>query len=284
VLASPKLKILSADGKAALGRVRDLTPSQLPDLFEGDQLVLLGQYLGEEPLTLVVEGNYFGEDRTFQFAFDFEKATTKNAFVPRLWASRKIALLTDAIRDLGADAGLGMAATPASNPKLKELVDEIVRLSKEFGILSEYTAFFAEEGTDLSQPVFLIDEATKQFTEKAIQIRTGYGSVNQDFNNRLQRAQVCVNARNSFLDDKMNRVSIRTVQQVNDRAFYKRGDRWVDSQLVEQAGATPSRVVVVGSEEFRQLAHRLAAQDRQGCIALQGEILLQVDNETVLIQ
>jgi Ca-activated chloride channel homolog len=285
VLASPKLSILSADGKPALGRVRDLTPSKLPDLFEGDQLVLLGQYTGEEPLTFVLDGNYFGEERAFKFQFGFEKATTKNAFVPRLWASRKIAILTDAIRDLGADAGLGLAAaTPASHPKMKELIDEIVRLSKEFGILTEYTAFFAEEGTDLSKPVFLTDEATKQFTEKAVQIRTGYASVNQDFNNSLQRSQMCLNARNSFLDDKMNRVSISTVQQINDRAFYKRGDRWVDSQLVEQAGEAPKRVVTIGSEEFRQLAQRLAAQDRQGCITLQGEILLQIDSETVLIK
>ena len=32
---------------------------------------------------------------------------------------------------------------------MKELVDEIVRLSVEFGILTEYTSFLATEGTDL---------------------------------------------------------------------------------------------------------------------------------------
>ena len=80
------------------------------------------------------------------------------------------------------------------------------------------------------------------------------------------------------------RVSISTVQQVNDRAFFKRGNRWVDSSLMDKADATPKRIVTVGSEEFRQLAYRLAAQSRQGCVALSGEILLNVDGEAVLIR
>ena len=82
----------------------------------------------------------------------------------------------------------------------------------------------------------------------------------------------------------MNRVSISTVQQVNDRAFYKRGNRWVDSSLVDQATAMPKKIVEVGSEEFRQLAGRLAEQSRAGCAALNGEILLNVDGEMVLIR
>src|SRR6185369_3288875 len=120
--------------------------AKLPDLFEGEQLVVLGQYTGDDALTFVLDGNFFGKQRRFKFKFTLDKATTENAFVPRLWASRQIASLTDAIRDLGAD---GAATTAAANPKVKELVDEIVRLSKEFGILTEYTAFFAREGTDL---------------------------------------------------------------------------------------------------------------------------------------
>ena len=115
-------------------------------------------------------------------------------------------------------------------------------------------------------------------------VRSGYGSVNQSFNNGAQLSQTCVNTRNGYWDANMNRVSISTVQQVNDRAFFKRGNRWVDSSLVDKAEAAPKKVVEVGSEEFRQLAHRLAAQSRQGCVALNGEILLNVDGETVLIR
>src|SRR5262245_9374098 len=118
----------------------------------------------------------------------------------------------------------------------------------------------------------------------AIATRSGYGAVNHSFNNNAQLMQECVNSRNGYWDANMNRVSISTVQQVNDRAFYKRGNRWVDSSLVDQAGATPKRVVEVGSPEFRRLAERLAAQSRQGCVALNGEILLNVDGESILVR
>ena len=170
------------------------------------------------------------------------------------------------------------------NPKAKELVDEIVRLSKEFGILTEYTAFLAREGTDLSQPAVVAAAAQKNFEERAVNTRWGYGSVNQDVNNGYARAQSCVNGRNEYWDASMNRVSISTVQQVNDRAFYKRGNRWVDSALVDQASSAPQRTIDIGSEEFRILTAKLAAQNRQGCIALHGEILLRVDGETILVK
>ena len=75
-------------------------------------------------------------------------------------------------------------------------------------------------------------------------------------------------------------------QQVNDRAFYKRGNTWVDSRLVGQqrAAIKPDRVVAIGSEEFRQLVDKLAASNRQGCVALKGEILLEVDGQKVLVR
>jgi hypothetical protein len=166
---------------------------------------------------------------------------------------------------------------------MRELVEEIVRLSKEFGILSEYTAFLAREGTDLGQPAFALEEAGRNFSERAVGTRWGYASVNQDFNNGYQRGQSCVNGRNSYLDTNLNRVSISTVQQVNDRAFYRRGNRWVDSGIENQNGS-PARVVQFGSEEFRRLAGELAGQNRAGCIALNGEILLRVNGETVLVK
>ena len=281
MLAAPKLRVTDAETEAR-GRVRELTPAKLPDLFEGDQLVLLGQYTGDDPLAFVVQGDYFGKPRTFKFNFSLDKATVKNAFVPRLWATRKIATLVDAVRDSGAET-LPITSTTTSNPRVKELVDEIVRLSKEFGVLTEYTAFLAREGTDLTQPVFIAEAARKNFRDRAINTRSGYASVNQEFNNGAQRAQSCVNARNGYWDANMNRVEVSSVQQVNDRAFYRRGNRWVDSSLVDKT-ESPQRIVEIGSAEFTRLAERLAREGRQGCIALNGEILLKLGGETVLVR
>ena len=121
------------------------------------------------------------------------------------------------------------------SPATRELVDEIVRLSTEFGILTEYTAFLAHEGTDFSQKDKVLSEAENLFRNRAIQTRSGLSSVNQDLNNQYQKGIACVNPRNEYLDAAMNKVATATVQQVCDLAFYKRGDRWVDSRLVTSA-------------------------------------------------
>jgi Ca-activated chloride channel family protein len=281
VLAEPVLKIHSSDGAPAFGRVHELLPSRLPDLFEADQLLVFGRYTGDEPLVFELQGDSAGRKCSFRFKFDFDRATTRNAFVPRLWASRKIGVLTDAIRDLGADMGGG---DPAADPRMRELVDEVIRLSKEFGILSEYTAFLAREGTDLAHTGAIFNEALQNFDSRAVKTRSGLDSVSQSSNNDFKRAQMVDNYRNKFYDAQMNAVEISTVQQINDRAFYKKGGRWIESSLVDEANPGRPRVVRFGSEEFRHLAERLAAENRQGAITLKGEILLRIDGENVLIR
>ncbi len=287
VLADPRLDIIGRPKEiAALVRVRDVIPSRLPDLFEGDQLVVLGQYIEDDPLVFKLSGNYLGKKRTFRFTFDLDKATTRNAFVPRLWASRKIGVLVDAIRQLGADAGpLPGQRRVVSDPRLKELVDEVVSLSKEFGIMTEYTAFLAREGTDLSRRDQVLAEAGRNFKLRAISARSGLYAVNQSFNNDFQMRQYALNSRNKYFDQNMNRVAITTVQQINDMAFYRRGNRWVDSRIVDkEKEIRPKTEIEFGSEEFRRLALRLAEQGRQGSISLRGDILMVVDGEPILVK
>src|SRR5262249_12148535 len=120
---------------------------------------------------------------------------------------------------------------------------------------------------------------------RAIQTRTGYASVNQDINNQDLKQLACVNPLNKYLSPDMKESATATVQQVCDLAFFKRGDRWIDSRLLAGTSeAQPRRVIPFGSEEFRDLAARLAHEGRQGSIALRGDILLQIDGQPVLIQ
>ncbi len=284
ILAHPELSIRDDDGQPAVGRVRDLIPHRLPDIFDGDQLVLVGQYVGQRPLSLRLTGNYLGRQRTFKFHFELDKATTRNSFVPRLWAQRKIGVLVDAIRSSGADPNTVVAAAP-SDPKLKELVDEIVRISTEFGILTEYTAFLAREGSDLTRHNDVAAEAWRNFNGRAQLTRSGLGSLNQDINSVQQKNASQLNYNNRFWDANMNRVQISSVQQVADRAFYRKGNRWVDSRIVDKTEqAQAQRVVDFGSEEFMQLARRLASENRQGSIMMRGEVMLVVDGQRVLIR
>jgi len=280
VLADVEMDVVKANGEPALGRTRDILPEKLPDMFEGDQLVLLGQYVGKKPVTFKIRGNYLGKKRSFKFAFEFDKANLRNGFVPRLWASRKIAQLIDDVRQMGAEPGCS-----TNDPKAKELIDEIVRLSTEFGILTEYTAFLAREGTNLASMDEISGSARDVLEKRAMRVRSGYGGVNQSFNMRRQKAQSELNIHNYFIDKDMKRVSISNVQQINDRAYYQRHGRWVDSNVVKnESTVKPSRVIEFGSPEFMALAEKLAKENRQGSIALRGDILLMVDGETVLVR
>jgi Ca-activated chloride channel homolog len=275
VLAGTDLQLRDADGGPAIGRVLDVVPGRLPDLFEGDQLVVLGRYVGHEPLRFALGGSYRGHPRSFLFEFPLDGATTDNAFVPRLWASRRIAALSEEIRQSGAARG---------TVRVTELTDEIVDLSTEYGILTEYTAFLALEGTDLSDRDDVMARAAANFQDRAISTRSGIGAVNQSMNQGFQTTQSRLNVRNEFYDAQMNRVAVTDVQQVNDRAFFRRGSRWVDSRLARVEAADPATVIEFGSPEHLALVQRLAAEGRAGSVSLGGEILLQVDGEPVLIR
>lgn len=279
VLADVELEVLGENGKPTYGRTRDILPDKMPDLFEGDQVVLLGQYVGTEPITFKLNGNYLGRKRSFQFTFDFDKASVKNGFVPRLWASRKIAQLIDTVRQMGAEPG-----ATTSDPKVKEMVDEIVKLSMEYGILTEYTAFLATEGTNLADHEQLLG-TTADSLDSVMEVRSGGYGVSQSRNVMEQKGRQTLNMRNTYLNKQMEEVSIANVQQINSQAYYRKGNRWVDSRLVsKEAEIKPARVVEFGTPEYFEVVTRLVAANQQGSIARMGDILLMVDGEAVLVK
>jgi len=294
VLADPQLATLDRSGGVTTQAVRELMPAQLNDVFEGDQIVLLGQYQNEDPLNFRISGNYLSRPRAFDLKFDLTGATTRNAFVPRLWASRKIAKLIEEITKAGAESTANrdprsMPVVPAnsvnSDPKMKELVDEIIRLSTEYGILTEYTSFLATEGTDFSATETVRVMAGQALYANAQQTRTGMGGVTQATNSSAQLAQSRANRSNNFLSQNMQRVEITNVQQITDRTFFRRNNRWVDaSALPREKEVKPDRTIEFGTDEFYQLVDRLVAEGRQGILALSGEMLLLIDGKTVLVK
>jgi Ca-activated chloride channel family protein len=290
-LSDPVLEVLDAEGAVTVRRTADLMPGRMPDLYEGDNLIVLGKYKGDAPLTFRLRGQGQGKERTFQFHFDLASATNRNSFVPRLWASRKIAFLIEEIRQSGA-AGGGrpslVSGGPPADPRMKELVDEIVRLSLEFGILTEYTSFLAREGTDLTQRDEILRQTNALLDSRARNTRSGKEAVNQSANLDTQMNQFAGNRTNGYFDQNMNRVQVSRVQQVNDRAYFQQGNRWVDSQAVAAGAARQEvkadRVVTVGTPEFDELVDRLVKDNRNGALAMPGDLLLQVDGKNVLVK
>ena len=294
VLSDVNLLTRGTDGQTSTRLMRELMPAIMPDVFEGDQIIVLGQYTSDEPITFELAGNYLGAQRTFTFAFDFDKATTRNAFVPRLWASRRIAYLVDQIRQAGADqSGLsGVNAQLLSDPRTKELIDEIVRLSTEFGVLSEYTAFLAREGTNLNDWDALVLGCSGLIDTRAVQTRAGVAALNQGVNIIEAKKLGRVKYDNGYWDSKMQYVQINNVQQVNDKCFFNRGNDWIDASIITKNQnehntadeINADRVIEFGSVEHLKIVYELAAQNRQGSISMPGDIYMEHNGETILIK
>ena len=263
-------------------------PGRLPDLFEGDQIVLLGQYSGDEPLEFTLRGNYRGTPRVFQFHLSLDAGDD-----PQWVCAPALGQPQDRpARGRDSRARRHRPALSRARPRntmstaTRELVDEIVRLSTEFGILTEYTAFLAREGTDFSQKDKVLSEAENLFRDRAIQTRSGLSSANQDLNNQNQKGISCVNPRNKFcgcVDERGchgdGAAGLRPgVLQASATAGWTAG--WSRAR----ARLRPAQVVTFGSQEFRDLAAKLAREGRQGSIALRGDILMLVDGQRVLVK
>jgi len=126
---------LSIDG----ARVESLYPSgELPDLFAGNQLTIVGRYRdGADNATITLSGMVGDRVQTFTYpALTFRERAGGDSVVARLWATRRIADLLEAVRLNGENT---------------ELVDSIVSLSIRFGIITPYTSFLIEEDDILSQ-------------------------------------------------------------------------------------------------------------------------------------
>jgi Ca-activated chloride channel family protein len=236
-------------------------------------------------MRLRIEGDYRGAKKTMDVEFDPAAASTKNSFVPRLWASRRIGYLIDEIRQAaGTSAG--------SHEPPKELVKEIVELSTRWGILTEYTAFLATEPGAPATAAAPMGGAGAhvefRIMERAAKSRDGVGAVNQSVNLKEAKSQLCASPSNVYLDDHMVRRQISTVQQVADQTLFCRGNRWIDGRIMQQKdgeSAKPDKTIEFGSSEHFALACRLADEggNRSALLAMNAEVMLLVDNQRVLV-
>jgi Ca-activated chloride channel homolog len=138
VLANPRLKFT--------GDIRAIKPypSPLPDLFKGEQLVLVGRYTGKGDSAVTIEGDVDGATKNYTYEVKFPDENTENDFIPRLWATRRVGYLLDEIRLRGENS---------------ELKDEATELARKYGIVTPYTAYLIVEDEtrrNLPQPVRLM--------------------------------------------------------------------------------------------------------------------------------
>jgi Ca-activated chloride channel family protein len=247
-----------------MGGVRsDLVyPREMPDLFKGTQITLIGRYRNANDLNnirIALSGKSGRSSRTFAYEnLRFPLKEEDNDFLPKLWATRRVGWLMEQIR---------------SNGEQKELVDEIVDLGTRYGIVTPYTSYLALEPG--AQPVTSEDRSGADVTRGSVggnlsngpvngrrakapmsaataapadaKSTTGASAVMQSKRAREQQETVQVNKDDDALSSAVKRTSGKT--------FYLRDNVWTDSEF-KQDSRLPETVVSFGSNEYFDLLKR----------------------------
>ncbi|MCC7510623.1 MAG: VWA domain-containing protein [Planctomycetes bacterium] len=125
VLSDVKMRIDGAE-------IHDLHPQVPGDVFAGTQLSVLGRFDKPGKHQLILEGTVNGTKRAYEYTIEFKESDNAKAYLPRMWAVRRVGYLMDQINLKGQN---------------KEVVEEIVRLGTKFGIVTPYTSFLVVEDT-----------------------------------------------------------------------------------------------------------------------------------------
>lgn len=202
---------LRASGGAEL---YDLQPGQMPDLFAGDETVIMGRFrgVGSGGWSLTVNGKRSGSVQEFNAAADGAEHPT-NDYVARLWANRKAGALTREIRLHGT--------TP-------ELLQSLKTLALRYGILTEYTAYLVQEPpTPIAQRA--AEERMLNAPAPAPAASTGAGAVAKSRRDAAQLQAVTVEADAGMLDEMTRgRAGIAPTKRMGGRLFILRDSVWTD--------------------------------------------------------
>jgi Ca-activated chloride channel homolog len=270
-------------GAAANVRITQVLPSPLPDLFNGDMLVVFGRYTGSGRAAVKISGTFNGAPHEFSTVVDFPAQTDGDSYVPRLWATRRVGWLLDEMRMHGESA---------------ELRDEVIGLARQFAIITPYTAYlvledeasrnvpealrsFQEMESDSGAVSAARDKLDSVRGEAASEAdRSGAGAVenSQAVQDLLSATNVPQGAPAPSLaktsagsggasgqgaGDGYRAASSRNYAQqaqvVNGRAFYQNNGTWTDSTAQGRPGLARRQIRFGSDEYFTFLAANPAA-------------------------
>jgi Ca-activated chloride channel homolog len=225
-------------------------PEQLPDLFEGGQLVWVGRYRQSGSGKVSITGKVAGEEQRLTIDADLAGAGIGGSytFIERLWATRRIASIIDQIDLKGQN---------------KELVDELVALSKQYGILTPYTSFLADENVSVADAGALRLEADKDLL--TMDSVSGAGGVAQraakgEMSKAVAAppasadAQLHMYARAMPAERQKAKLSGDSMRQIGAKTFYRRSGRWIDAAIADAKDQKPIVIRQFSDEYFRLVA------------------------------
>jgi Ca-activated chloride channel family protein len=200
---------LGADGV----ELYDLQPERLPDLFGGDELVVLGRYrgAGSGERSVTVGGRRSGREERFSTAARFGGEQPGADYIQQLWAARKAGALSREIRLHGP------------NP---EMVSELKRLALRYGILTEYTSYLVQEPGMMAQRADEIRPMAPRDQAGAGAVRRSEAERKLASSYSLDAAVVAGAAADSL--GAIERGRSGRSQRVGGRLFVWRNSTWVD--------------------------------------------------------
>ncbi|MBA4388231.1 MAG: trypsin [Verrucomicrobia bacterium] len=265
-IKEPVLSNVSLDFTVPGIRVTQVYPNAMPDLFNGDMLVVFGRYSGEGASAAKITGTLNGKKREFATDVTFPAKDSDNAFVPRLWATRRVGWLLDEIRLHGEKA---------------EIRDEVTKLARDFGIVTPYTAYLiVEDETRRNVPVAMQNfREMKDDHEVHIRSKVAMDSMKGEAREErlrsgapaVENAQAVSDLKYGWNEQQSSRASgmakapaaagptggykvaqnyTQQARVVNGRAFYQNGKQWVDSTAQAQNNLKQQRVAFNSTEYF----------------------------------
>lgn len=203
-VSTPLLSDLDID----FGRIRveDTYPYPLADLFAGTQIVMVGRYRRGGDTTVTLRGVVNGVERAFEFGDAYFSQDGGDAFIPRLWATRKVGYLLNQIRLHGES---------------QELVEEIVDLAVRYGIMTPYTSFLVNEDADVFS-----EEGRKQTAEKEYTIMATAEPAAPSGEAAVDEAEKKMELERSSTSTGATGSAVRVVQ---NKAFLFREGMWIDT-------------------------------------------------------
>ncbi len=234
----------------------DLYPNPLPDLFAGSQIVVVGRYREGGSTAITLRGNINGQTETF--TFPHQNFVANSAFddpqsaIPRLWATRKIGYLLNQVRLNGPE---------------QELVDQIVRLSIRYGIVTPYTSYLVTEPMPLGvvEQERIANEAFNAMKSAPAAPSHGQGAVEQAVGESALREADLVSA---LPAETANRIRV-----VGPRTFVFSDEIWMDTAFDPDAMQTVKTAFL--SEDYFALA---AADPQLGAAFALGSSVIALSN------
>ncbi|BBO31731.1 VIT domain-containing protein [Lacipirellula parvula] len=304
VMTDVELTIDVENAKEADGAVASrLYPKGKFDLFAGDQAVIVGRYKSAGDAKATLAGKIGGETKKFYFPAELVAASDDdaNAFVAKLWATRRVGEIIDEIDLKGRN---------------EELVKELVDLAVKHGILTPYTSFMADEnsqsrevGMRAQAAAINVEQLHESSGEYGFRMRSNKGDL--QYAERMAPAAPAASAEPTpalatasgggmgggqyaadafhntlqtsgrgarFYDAEHDQqVVSNSVISVGRKTFLRHGDRWVDSTLDEKAEKRAKKLERFSDEYFELVAKH--GKHVAAYLAIEEPVMIELDGQ-----